>query len=67
MTMPVNATAGEKLFHSGLRIFCGLTFFFLVAPVLVIMPLSFNQDPFFTYPMSGFSLRWYNEIFGDSP
>ncbi|MEK8025980.1 MAG: spermidine/putrescine transport system permease protein PotC [Pseudomonadota bacterium] len=32
---------------------------FLLLPLLVVMPLSFNSEPYFTYPMPGFSLRWY--------
>ena len=32
----------------------------------MIIPLSFNSIPYFTYPMEGLSLRWYEEIFGDS-
>lgn len=67
MTVPTYATLGQKVWHFGLRLTCALIFFFLVAPVLVIIPLSFNQDPFFTYPMTGYSLRWYEEIFGDNP
>ncbi|WP_085033749.1 ABC transporter permease [Ensifer aridi] len=43
-----------------------VTMLFLISPILVIIPLSFNSAPFFTYPMPGFSLRWYSEIFGDS-
>jgi putative spermidine/putrescine transport system permease protein len=43
-----------------------LVLLFLVSPVLVVMPLSFNSQPYFTYPMPGFSLRWY-EQFIDSP
>jgi putative spermidine/putrescine transport system permease protein len=34
---------------------------FLVAPVLAIVPLSFNEGSYFSYPMSGFSLRWYEK------
>ena len=30
-------------------IFCGLVFVFLVAPILVIIPLSFNAEPYFTF------------------
>ena len=67
MALAPYVTASQKLWYYGLRIACGVIFFFLVAPVLVIIPLSFNQDPFFTYPMSGYSLRWYEEIFGDGP
>ena len=39
---------------------------FLMAPILAIMPLSFNSEPFFTYPMPGFSLRWYEEFFNSA-
>lgn len=39
---------------------------FLILPIIVIIPLSFNSAPYFTYPMPGLSLRWYAEIFGDS-
>jgi putative spermidine/putrescine transport system permease protein len=47
-----------------LRIFSAIVLFFLMAPILAIVPLSFNSEPFFTYPMPGLSLRWYNEVFG---
>lgn len=40
-----------------------LTLGFLTLPVIVIIPLSFNAEPFFTYPMPGFSLQWYREFF----
>lgn len=36
---------------------------FLIAPILAIVPLSFNAEPFLTYPMPGFSLQWYREFF----
>ncbi|WP_407277625.1 ABC transporter permease [Aromatoleum evansii] len=37
---------------------------FLLLPILVVMPLSFNAEPYFTYPMSAWSTRWYEEFFG---
>jgi putative spermidine/putrescine transport system permease protein len=39
----------------------GLVLAFLIAPLLVIIPLSFNSSAYFSYPMSGFSLRWYEK------
>ncbi|WP_426768438.1 ABC transporter permease [Erwinia aphidicola] len=36
---------------------------FLIVPVLVIVPLSFNASSFLSYPLSGFSLRWYQTFF----
>ena len=43
----------------GVRVFVGLVLLFLMAPILAIMPLSFNSETFFSYPMPGFSLKWY--------
>ena len=45
-----------------LRAFCVAVLLFLVAPIAAIVPLSFNAEPFFTYPMPGFSLQWYREF-----
>lgn len=39
---------------------------FLVAPVLAIVPLSFNSSSYFSYPMTGFSLRWYEKALLDA-
>lgn len=44
------------------RLICSVVLF-LIAPILVIVPLSFNSVPFFSYPMPGLSLRWYQEFF----
>jgi putative spermidine/putrescine transport system permease protein len=56
----------ERLWYYAFRIICGLVLVFLMLPILVIAPLSFNADSFLLYPMSGFSLRWYEE-FATSP
>ncbi|MCC6075050.1 ABC transporter permease [Pseudomonas sp. GCM10022188] len=45
------------------RSLCGLILLFLILPVLVIVPLSFNAGTFLVYPLQGFSLRWYEEFF----
>ncbi|WP_421546777.1 ABC transporter permease [Pseudomonas sp. QD4] len=39
---------------------------FLIIPILVIVPLSFNEGSFLSYPLSGLSLRWYREFFNSS-
>lgn len=36
---------------------------FLIVPVLIIVPLSFNAGSFLSYPLTGFSLRWYQTFF----
>ncbi|KAA0573693.1 ABC transporter permease [Azospirillum oryzae] len=37
-------------------------FIFLMAPILAIVPLSFSSSTYLTYPLPGFSLRWYEEF-----
>ena len=39
----------------------GVVLAFLIVPVLAIIPLSFNAGSYFSYPMAGFSLRWYEK------
>ena len=43
----------------------GVVLAFLIAPVLAIIPLSFNASSYFSYPMSGYSLRWYEKALLD--
>ncbi|WP_038937203.1 ABC transporter permease [Bradyrhizobium japonicum] len=57
------ASPVEKGWHYLHRLICAAVLLFLIAPILVIVPLSFNSVPFFTYPMPGLSLRWYEEFF----
>ena len=53
-------------------VFCTLVFVFLIAPILVVVPLSFNVEPYFTFTEgmlrfdpSAYSLRWYATVLGD--
>lgn len=36
--------------------------FFLVAPLLAVLPLAFTSSAFLTYPIPQFSFRWFNEL-----
>lgn len=68
MSLQPFATPVEKVWYWAFRIFCAAVLLFLILPVLVIVPLSFNVSSFLTYPLDGFSLRWYQEIFNpDGP
>lgn len=58
--------------HYGLRVVAFLVLLFLMLPILVIMPLSFNAEPFFTFTEGmlsldpdAYSMRWYQEIVDD--
>jgi putative spermidine/putrescine transport system permease protein len=70
--VPPYLTAGQVLWHHGFRFICGLVFFFLIAPIVVIMPLSFNAQDFFTFTPEmlqlkpeGFSLKHYQDFFSN--
>ena len=56
----------EKAWDYALYIVCSLILLFLVAPLFAIIPLSFNSEPFFTFPMPGVSTRWYEALFASS-
>jgi putative spermidine/putrescine transport system permease protein len=67
--LPPYATTGERLWFYGFRIICGLIFFFLMAPILVVIPLSFNAENFFTFTPGmlaldpeAYSLRHYRDF-----
>ena len=63
MAVPVYASPIERIWYYLHRLICAAVLLFLISPILAIMPLSFNSVPFFTYPMPGFSLRWYEDFF----
>ena len=58
--------------YYGLRLFVVLVFFFLIFPIIIIVPLSFNAEPFFTFTQgmlnfepSAYSTKWYQSFFAD--
>jgi putative spermidine/putrescine transport system permease protein len=63
MALSPYASPAERAWPVSHRLICAAVLLFLIAPILVIMPLSFNSEPYFSYPMPGLSLRWYEEFF----
>ena len=68
--LPPYATLGQRIWYYAFRVICGLIFLFLITPILIIVPLSFNAEPYFTFTSGmmsfdpeAFSLRWYQDIF----
>ncbi len=56
----------------GYLAYCSAVFLFLTAPILVIVPLSFNVEPYFTFTEGmlsldpqAYSLRWYRTVAED--
>jgi putative spermidine/putrescine transport system permease protein len=43
--------------------FATLIVFFLVAPLIAILPLAFTDSVFLNYPIPHFSFRWFIELF----
>jgi len=66
MSVTLPHTAGSPMARSALYVFSALVLAFLVLPILAIVPLSFNSSSFLSYPIAGFSLRWYEELIGSS-
>jgi putative spermidine/putrescine transport system permease protein len=48
-----------------LLMFCGVVTLWLVAPSLVVIPLSFTDRPSFNFPPAGWSTQWYANFFSD--
>ncbi len=71
--LPPYASTGQKVWYYAFRVICGLIFFFLIAPIVVIIPLSFNAQDFFTFTPEmlslspeGYSLKHYNDFFNNA-
>jgi putative spermidine/putrescine transport system permease protein len=63
-------TPGQVAWHYGFRCIAGVIFIFLITPILVIIPLSFNAQDFFTYTPGmlrldpdAYSLKHYQDFF----
>lgn len=65
MALPPYAEPSERLAHVAARLFTGAVMFFLIAPILVIFPLSFTSGSLLVYPLPGTSLKYYAEFFND--
>ncbi len=49
-----------------LWLFCLLVLLFLILPILVIIPLSFNSSRYLSFPPEEISFRWYREYFSNT-
>ena len=69
MALPNHTPLNYRIWHYTYLFFCGLVFFFLIAPLFVILPLSFNAEQYIHFSAKmlaldpeGFSLRWYEDM-----
>ena len=73
MALPTYATPIQRTYYYSYLFFCGVVFFFLIAPLVAIIPISFSKSPFmlFTEGMlawppepEAWSFRWYRYMVG---
>jgi putative spermidine/putrescine transport system permease protein len=69
MSLPNYTPLHYRIWHYTYLTICGLVFFFLIAPLFVILPLSFNAEQYIHFSAKmlaldpeGFSLRWYEDM-----
>ncbi|MCY4152213.1 MAG: ABC transporter permease subunit [Aestuariivita sp.] len=68
--LPTYLTSGQVLWFYTFRIIVGAILVFLITPILVVLPLSFNAEDFFTFTPEmlrfdpeGYSLKHYRDFF----
>lgn len=69
--VPIYYTPGQVLWHNTFLFICAFVFFFLIAPLLPVIWLSFNAENFFTFTpemlsfkAEGYSLKHYRDFLG---
>jgi putative spermidine/putrescine transport system permease protein len=62
-SFPAYATSLDKASWWAWRVACVGVLGFLLLPILVIIPLSFSDSSFLVYPIPGWSLKWYDNLF----
>ena len=69
MSLPNYTPVHYRIWHYTYLTICGLVFFFLIAPLFVILPLSFNAEQYIHFSAGmialdpdAFSLRWYEDM-----
>ena len=69
MALPKYTEPHYRIWHYVYLCICGSVFFFLIAPLFVIFPLSFNAEEFLVFSdgmkrldPDAFSLRWYKDM-----
>jgi putative spermidine/putrescine transport system permease protein len=67
--LPHYASLAERIWHYAFLAICTAVFIFLIAPILIVIPLSFNAEAYFTFSPemlrldpAGYSLRWYDAL-----
>ncbi|MDC0627283.1 ABC transporter permease [Candidatus Pelagibacter sp.] len=69
MSLPNYTSWNYRIWHYTYLTICALVFFFLIAPLFIILPLSFNAEQYIHFSKGmialdpdAFSLRWYEDM-----
>jgi putative spermidine/putrescine transport system permease protein len=69
MSLPTYTPWNYRVWHYTYITICALVFFFLIAPLFIILPLSFNAEQYIHFSKGmlaldpdAFSLRWYEDM-----
>ncbi len=54
-----------RLARTGLFAYAGLIYAFLFVPIALLVLFSFNANRYGTFPITGWTLKWYQEAFSD--
>lgn len=63
LNKPATATQITHLGRLWLYVLCALIMIFLVAPTLLVIPMSFSDSRYLSFPPQSWSLRWYEAYF----
>jgi putative spermidine/putrescine transport system permease protein len=73
MALPSYAGPLETTWYYTFRFICACIFVFLITPILIIIPLSFNVEPYFTFTSGmlsfdpdAYSMRWYEDFINNT-
>lgn len=66
LNRPATSTQVTHLHRLWLYVLCVLVIFFLIAPTLLVIPMSFSGSRYLTFPPERWSLRWYEAYFGSA-
>ena len=71
MNLPKYATTSQRIGYYSFMTYCALVFFFLIAPIFIVLPLSFSSSSFFEFTPEfmrfepeAYSLKWYKQMLG---
>jgi len=65
MELKSRRTARVRPWQIGLYAWCGGVFVFLMAPLVVVFPISFSSSAYLQFPPPGWSMQWYRAYIDD--